>query len=61
MTLKEIVQHDACIIQDRVCGGSSGAIYHHWQIGAYYDDDVAMSMSFRRWLQVKRVKKTLQQ
>ena len=57
LTLKEIVQHDGCIIRDGVRGGSSGAIYRRWQIGADYDDDVAMSISFRRWLQVKRVKK----
>ena len=57
VTLKEIVQHDACIIRDGVRGGSSGAIYRRWQIGADYDDDIAMAISFRRWLQVKRVKK----
>ena len=57
MTLKEILQHDGCIIRDGVRGGSSGAIYRRWQIGADYDDAIAMSLSFRRWLQIKRVKK----
>ena len=38
-------------------GGSSRAIYRRWQIGADYDDHIAMALSFRRWLQIKRVKK----
>jgi len=57
ISVKEIVRHDGCIIRDGVRGGSSGAIYRRWQIGADYDDHVSMSMAFRRWLQIKRVKK----
>ena len=38
-------------------GGSSRAIYCRWQIGADYDDHIAMALSFCRWLQIKRVKK----
>ena len=38
-------------------GGSSGAVYCRWQIGADYDDNIAMAISFRRWLQIKFIKK----
>ena len=48
ISVKEIVRHDGCIIRDGVRGGSSGAIYLRWQIGADYDDHVSMSMAFRR-------------
>ena len=57
VTLKEIVHHDGCIVRDGVRGGSAGAIYRRWQVGADYDDNIAMAISFRRWLQIKRVKK----
>ena len=57
LTLKEILQHDGCIVRDGVRGGSSGAIYRRWQIGADYDDHISMALTFRRWLQIKRVKK----
>ena len=48
VSLKEILHHDGCIVQDGVRGGSSGAIYRHWQIGADYDNNIAMSITFRR-------------
>ena len=57
VSLKEILHHDGCIVRDGVRGGSSGAIYRRWQIGADYDDHISMALSFRRWLQIKRVKK----
>ena len=55
VTLKEILHHDGCIVRDEVRGGSSGAIYRWWQIGADHDDHIAMALSFHRWLQIKRV------
>ena len=57
VSVKEILHHDGCIVRDGVRGGSSGAIYRRWQIGADYDDHIAMSQTFRRWLQIKRIKK----
>jgi len=57
VSLKEILHHDGCIVRDGVRGGSSGAIYRRWQMGADYDDNIAMSITFRRWLQIKRIKK----
>ena len=57
VSLTEILRHDGCVIRDGVRGGSAGAIYRRWQAGADYDDNIAMSISFRRWLQVKRIKK----
>ena len=57
VTLKEILHHDGSIVRDGVKGGSSGVIYRRWQVGADYDDHIAMALSFRRWLQIKRVKK----
>ena len=56
MSLKEILHHNGCIVQDGVRGGCSSAIYRRWQIGANYDDNIAMSITFRRWLQIKRIK-----
>ena len=38
-------------------GGSSAAIYRCWQIGADYDEHIAMSQTFHRWLQIKQIKK----
>ena len=46
-----------CIVRNGVKGGSLGAIYCRWQIGADYDVHLAMALSFCRWLQIKRVKK----
>ena len=57
VSLKEILHHDGYIVRDGVRGGSSGAIYRHWQIGTDYHDNIAMSITFRRWLQIKRIKK----
>ncbi len=57
MSIKEIVKHDGCVVRDRVRGGSSSAIYCHWQVGADYDNNIAMVISFTRLLQIKRIKK----
>ena len=57
VSLAEILHHDGAIVRDGVRGGSSGAIYRRWQMGADYDDHVAMSLTFRRWLQIKIIKK----
>ena len=57
VSIKEILKHDGCIVRDGVRGGSSGAIYRLRQIGADYDNNIAMAISFRRWLQIKCIKK----
>ena len=57
VTVQELLRHDGCVVRDGVRGGSSGAIYRRWQIGADYDDTIAMAQTYRRWLQIKRVKK----
>ena len=57
-TSKEILRHDGCVVRDGVRGGSDGAIYRRWvELGSDYDDEVARSITFSRWLQIKRVKK----
>lgn len=55
--IPEIVRHDGCVVRDGVRGGSGGAIYRRWQIGSDYDDDIFMGQKYRRWLQIKRIKK----
>ena len=40
-----------------VRGGTSGTIYCFWHMGANYDDDITQGMNYKRWFQLKRVKK----
>ena len=40
-----------------VIGGSNGAIYRHWQIGADYDNNVGMPQLFIYWSKLKELKK----
>jgi hypothetical protein len=51
--IQEFVGFDGVPVWDGVKGSSHGAIYRLWQSGAKYDDMVAKSMSYTRWLQIK--------
>ena len=53
--LPELVRFDGVVVRDGVRGGSGGAIYRRWQPCADEDEFVKSSMTFRRWLQIKRV------
>ena len=44
--IAKIVRHDGCVVRDGVRGGSSGAIYRRWQIGADYDDYISTALPF---------------
>ena len=53
MNIPDIVCHDGFIVWGGFRGGTSGAIYFHWHMGDYYDDDISQGMNYRRWLQIK--------
>jgi hypothetical protein len=52
--LHELVRFDGVVVQDGVHGGSDGALYHRWIDGSNYDHNVAESINYSRWLQIKR-------
>jgi hypothetical protein len=51
--IQEFVRFDGVPVRDSVKGTSHGTIYRLWQSGAKYDDMVANSMNYTRWLQIK--------
>ena len=57
INLPETFFHDGCILKDGVRGGTSVAVFCYWHMGADYNDDIAHSIKYWRWLQMKRVKK----
>jgi len=57
INLPELVNFDGVVVRDGVRGGSNGAIYRRWMKCADFDDFVSDSISYRRWIQLKRVYK----
>ena len=55
LSLDELVRFDGVLVQDGVRGGSQGGIHRRWKDGADFDKYVKHSMTFTRWLQIKRV------
>jgi hypothetical protein len=42
-----------CLVWDGVKGSSHGAMYRLWQNGANYDDMIANSLNYTRWMHIK--------
>ena len=57
VTSKELLHFDGCVVRDGVRGGSGGALYRRWMTGTDYDDKMSAALSYRRFIQIKRVKK----
>ena len=57
VTSKELVRFDGCVVRDGVRGGSGGALYRWWMEGTDYDDNISSALTYRRFIQIKRVKK----
>ena len=55
--LPEIFFHDGCILKDGVRDVTSVAIYCYWHMGTDYNDDIAHSIKYWRWIQMKIVNK----
>jgi hypothetical protein len=55
--IQEFVRFDGVPVQEDVKGRRHGAIYRLWQSGANYDEMVAKSMNYTRWLQIRRTYK----
>ena len=53
--IKELVNFDGVLVKDGVRGGSNGALYRRWQTGSDMEMSILRSMTFRRFLQIKRV------
>ena len=57
MKLPQRFCHDVCIVRNGVRGGTNGAFYRRWHMGADYDDGIEQGINYRHWIQKKRVKK----
>ena len=55
LKLAEIMRFDGVVVRDGVKGGSNGAIHRRYLNGADYDIQIASSLTYRRFLQIKRV------
>ena len=55
--IQELVNFDGVLVKDGVKGGSDGAIYRRWQNSEDMDQAIIDSMSYRRFLQIKRTLK----
>ena len=55
--LDETITWDMIIIRDGVLGGSNGALYMRWVPGTLFDPMISESMSYDRFIQIKRVRK----
>ena len=55
--IPELVVFDGVIVRDGVRGGSGGALHRRWMCGSDLDDDIFAAMTYRRYLQIKRMKK----
>jgi hypothetical protein len=55
LTLDELVRFDGVIVRDGVRGGSNGAVHRRWELGAEHDQHILRSISYLRYLAVKRV------
>ena len=55
LDLPELVKFDGTVVRDGVRGGSGGALHRRWmRSSADYDPLVAGSLTYERWLQIKR-------
>jgi hypothetical protein len=52
--IQELVRFDGVPVRDGVKGSNRGVVYRLLQSGAKYDDMVAKSMNYTRWLQINR-------
>ena len=57
MKLPQRFCHDVCIVRNGVRGGTNGAFYRRWHMGADYNDGIEQGINYRHWIQIKRVKK----
>ena len=39
--------HDRCIVKNGVRGGTNGAFYRRWHMGADYDDEIEQDINYR--------------
>ena len=54
-SIPELIHFDGVVVRDGVKGGSNGAIYRRWIAdGSDCDEFVMNSLTFTRWLQIKR-------
>jgi hypothetical protein len=52
---KELVHFDMAVFRDGVLGGQGGAIYRRWKKDdSAYDPEIAGTITYTRWLQIKR-------
>ena len=56
--IEELVHWDGILVRDGALGGSNGSLYQRWMIGeTMYDPAVHDTMSYDRFLQIKRTYK----
>ena len=55
LKIDELVYFDGVVVRDGVRGGSNGGIHFRWMYGADFDSFVSDSITYLRWLAVKRV------
>jgi hypothetical protein len=55
--IQEFARFYGVPVRYSVKGSSHGAIYRCWQPGAKYNDMIAKSMNYIRWLQIKKTYK----
>ena len=57
--LEDNVHFDGVIVRDGCVGGGDGDLYRRWDTcSSKYDEEIANSLTFTRFLQIKRVKKS---
>ena len=57
IAVEDFVHFVGILIRDGVHQGGSGANNHRWKNGKSYDDEIHNTMTYTRWLQIKRVMK----
>jgi hypothetical protein len=57
LNLDELIHFDGVLVHDGVRGGSNGAVHQRRELGADYNKYVSRSISYSRYLYVKRVVK----
>ena len=55
IAVEEFVHFIGILIIDGVHGGGSGANYYRWKNGKSYDDEIYKTMTYTRWILIKRV------